>query len=420
MDLVLVGLSHRTAPIEVREKVTFPEGRLRPALLNLVQACESNEAMIVSTCNRVELITDGARNGSVERVKEFLYSYHALQPPFLEKHIYVYREEELVRHVFRVASSLDSMVLGEAQILGQLKRAFLLADTEGITGRSLKRLIPHAFFVAKRVRTETQIASSAVSVSSVAVELARKIFADLRGKTALLLGAGKMSELAAKSFMKSGVERVLVANRSPDRSQKLAARFGGTAVPYCEVDRYLLHADIVLVSTNADSFLIRRSQMEEVIWKRKYSPIFLIDISVPRNVDPTVNEIENIFLYDIDDLQSVSSSNMEERTQEAALAEQIIDEEVANYLHYRSTQNLGPVMQRLQKRLEEICLEELHKSQNLFRPEDRLRMEEILRRTAKKLAHPVMVELKRPGITPSQRLQNLEMIKKIFDLDEDG
>lgn len=420
MDLVLVGLSHRTAPIEVREKVTFPEQKIRPALLNLVRACGSSEAMIVSTCNRVEVITDGARNGSVEKVKNFLYTYHALQPPLLEKHIYTYREEELVRHVFRVASSLDSMILGEAQILGQLKQAFSLADTEGITGRSLKRLMPHAFFVAKRVRTETQIASSAVSVSSVAVELARKIFADLEGKTALLLGAGKMSELAAKSFVNSGVERVLVANRSPEKSQKIAARFGGTAVPYSEMDRYLLHADIVLVSTNADSFLIKRSRMEEVIWKRKYSPIFLIDISVPRNVDPAVNEIENIFLYDIDDLQSVSTTNMEERAQEAKLAEQIIGEEVANYLHYRSTQDLGPVMQGLRSRLEEICLEELRKNQNLFRPEDQARVEEILRRTAKKLAHPLMVELKRPGITPSQRLHNLEMIKKIFDLDEDG
>lgn len=419
MDLVLVGLSHRTAPIEIREKVTFPEQRLRPALQNLIRECGSNEAMIVSTCNRVEVITDGARNGSTDKVKNFLYSYHSLKPPSLEKHFYIYREEELVRHVFRVASSLDSMVLGEAQILGQLKQAFSLAEAEGITGRGLKRLMPHAFFVAKRIRSETHIATSAVSVSSVAVELARKIFANLQGKTALLLGAGKMSELAARSFLSSGVERVLVANRNPERSQRVAAKFGGTAVPYSEMDRYLLHADIVLVSTNADSFLIEPSRMEEVIWKRKYSPIFLIDISVPRNVDPAVNEIENIFLYDIDDLQSVSASNLEDRAQEAQIAEEIIREEVTNYLHYRSTQDLGPVMRGLRSRLEEICLEELRKNQNLFRPEDQARVEEILRRTAKKLAHPLMVELKRQGITPSQRLHNLEMIKKIFNLDEE-
>lgn len=419
MDLVLVGLSHRTAPIAVREKVTFPEQRLRPALQNLIRECDLNEAMIVSTCNRVEVITDGATNGSVDKVKNFLYSYHSLKPTSLEKHFYVYREEELVQHVFRVAASLDSMVLGEAQILGQLKQAFSLSEAEGITGRSLKRLMPHAFFVAKRVRSETQIATSAVSVSSVAVELARKIFADLHGKTALLLGAGKMSELAARSFMSSGVDRVLVANRSPERSQKVASRFGGTAVPFSEMDRYLLHADIVLVSTNADSFLIKSTRMEELIWKRKYSPIFLIDISVPRNVDPAVNEIENIFLYDIDDLQSVSAANLQERAQEAELAEQIIREEVANYLHYRSTQDLGPVMQGLRSRLEEICLEELSRNKNAFRPEDQSRVEEILRRTAKKLAHPLMVELKRPGISPSQRLHNLEMIKKIFDLDEE-
>ena len=420
MDLVLVGLSHKTAPVEVRERVAFPEERLHSALRRLQAEFDLQEGMIVSTCNRVEVLAHGknGQNESIDSIKNFLYSYHALKPPFLENYLYSYLRRDAVRHVFRVTSSLDSMVVGEPQILAQVKQAYALAYQAGSVGTHLKQLIPRAFFVAKKVRTSTGIGTSAVSISSVAVELSRKIFGDLQGKSILLLGAGKMSGLAARSLLDSGIGQIFVANRSPQRAREMARQFSGQAVPFEDLENYLIQSDIVLVSTGSDSFLLSRKHVEGIIKSRKYRPLFIIDISVPRNVDPAVNKMENVFVYDIDDLQSVIDANIRQRRQEAEIAEEIVDEEVTNYIERVSARSVGPLISALRTRIEEICLEELQEQRHLLNPEEYERLERALKSTARKIAHPLITQLRQPDQNPSRRLYKIELVKKMFRIDD--
>jgi len=303
--LLLVGLNHRTAPIEVREKLAFPEKELGQALQALSKRVELSEAMIVSTCNRVEVVAAATEADSQHKVKRFLSSYHSFPLATLNKHLYALQDRDAVQHVFRVAASLDSMVVGEPQILSQMKEAFHMASECGCVGSGLNALMSRTFFVAKRIRTETRIAHSPVSVSSVAVELAKKIFDDLDGKTILILGAGRMARLAAESLVDSGVKRVLVANRSEERGQALAKEMGGVYIKWDQRSNWLPDADIVLVSTRSSRYVISTQDMQATIRKRRYRPLFLIDVSVPRNIDPAINDINNVFLFDIDDLQAV-------------------------------------------------------------------------------------------------------------------
>ncbi|MGH9339053.1 MAG: glutamyl-tRNA reductase [Acidobacteriota bacterium] len=418
MNLVLVGLNHKTAPVEVRERVAFPDHHLALALRRLRGDFGVPEGMIVSTCNRVEIIAEAGTTGDEEPIKKFLYCYHSLQPSALDHHLYSYRSTDVVKHVFRVASSLDSMIVGETQILGQLKQAFDRALSAGSVGAYLNQLLPRAFFVAKRIRTETRIGNSAISVSYVAVELARKIFGDLQGKSILLIGAGKMSMLAAHNLVNSGISRVFVANRTPEKSVQLTSRFSGTPVPFNELESYLVESDIVLVSAGSNSFVLEKDLLQRVIRRRKYSPLFVIDISVPRNVDPQVNEIENVFLYDIDDLQSVVSANIQERQREAEIAEEIVNEEVELFLKQSRSNNMGPLISALRQRIEEICLEDLEVSKNSLSPEEYERQKGALVRAAHKIAHPLIVQLKETSQDPEECHYHLRMIRKVFDLDE--
>jgi len=419
MSLVLVGLSHKTAPIEIRERIAFAEDRLSAALMRLKQEFGLQEGMIISTCNRVEIIAQGTDSQlqAVDSVKNFLYSYHALRPPFLEDYLYAYQRHDAIRHVFRVASSLDSMVVGEPQILSQMKRSYLLAQQAGSIGNDLKSLIPRAFFVAKRVRSVTRIGTSAVSISSVAVELARKIFGDLSEKSVLLLGSGKMGALAARSLADSGVRQISVAGRSPESSQQLASQFHGRSVSFDALQTHLVQSDIVLVSTSASSFLLDSRLVEAVIRERRYRPLFVIDISVPRNVDPQVNNIDNVFLYDIDDLQSVMDANLLERHEEAELAEEIVAREVDNFRTRMNTQDIGPLLGELRERIEEICLTELKVHQNTLTSDEYDRMEKIVRKTAHKIAHPLITEVKSRDESPVRRYQTIKMILSMFQRD---
>ena len=313
MQPVLVGLSHKTAPVEVRERIAINEDLIPAAIKILLQKHQLRESMILSTCNRVEILGQGQnQKETIEKIILFLHSYHSLPSNFLEPYLYTLQNEEAVLHVFRVASSLDSMVLGESQILGQLKQAYAVAGGAKGTGPTLQILLPTAFRVAKRIRTETGISESAVSISSVAVELAKKIFGTLQGKSILLLGAGKMSELATRSLLQSGIANVYVASRTDARSRILAKSFGGIPIQMATIQDHLPECDILLVSTSATSFILDPEMMHRVVRRRKYAPLFVIDISVPRNVDPRINEIENVFLYDIDDLQSVIDANLKE------------------------------------------------------------------------------------------------------------
>lgn len=420
MELVLVGLNHNTAPVEVRERVAFPEGNLCPALQQL-QDFGLREAMIVSTCNRVEVIAHGKDSliQTIDSVKNFLYSYHRLSPPFLEDYLYSYLRHDLIRHVFRVTSSLDSLVVGEPQILSQMKQAYATACQAESVGSQLQELIPRAFFVAKKVRTSTRIGTSAVSVSSVAVELARKIFGELKEKTVLLLGAGEMAELAAQSLVESGIEEILIANRTPERGRKIAERFGGRTADFENLDSHLAASDIVLVATGSETYLLDKQRLDKIIKRRKYQPVFIIDIAVPRNVEPDVNELENVFLYDIDDLQSVIDANLRQRHQEAEVAKEIVEEEVRNYLRRLSAADAGPLISALRTRIEDICLEELRGQRNSFDPEQYQRLEKILRRSAHKIAHPVITQIKRTDES-SDRVYIIDVIKKIFRLDEES
>jgi glutamyl-tRNA reductase len=420
MDLSLIGVSHRTAPIEIRERLAFDETCLVPALHRLKEEYRFSEALILSTCNRVEILVRPP-NGcdAFNLAGHFLYTSHAVDPQVLDKYLYRLRGEDLVRHVFRTASSLDSMVVGESQILGQLKKAFEIACRAGASGPQLHSLMNRAFGVAKRVRTETRVCASAVSISYVAVELARKILGCLKDRSILLLGAGKMSELAASNLMRAGISQVFVANRTGERAEQLAARFNAKAVTLDDLQRCLVTADIALVSTGAGSFVLDRELLQQVIRERRYRPLFIIDIAVPRNVDPRVNEIGNVFLYDIDDLQSVIQANLQERKREAEIAEGLVSEEVGKFLQRQSSRNNGSLAGQLRSRVESICLEELEKHRQNLQPAEYERLERILINSAHKIAHPLIMQIKNADPDLREEKSRLDFIRKAFGLNEE-
>ena len=311
MNILVVGLSHKTAPVEIREKISFSEKALPDALHKLRQYPSVKEGAIISTCNRVEVYSVVKElDEGVKEIKGFFTDFHdSTRESDILPHLYVYTAEDAVKHIFRVASSLDSMVVGEPQILGQLKDAFEVSLANEATGVILNRLFKKAISVAKMVRTETGIAESAVSVSYAAVELARKIFERLEDKVVMLVGAGEMSELAARHLTSNGVRNFIVSTRTYQRAIKLAKEFNGRPIKFEDFQDEMIHADIVICSTGAPHYLIRYDMVEKIIHDRRNKPVFFIDISVPRNIDPEINKIDNVYLYDIDDLESVVQAN---------------------------------------------------------------------------------------------------------------
>ena len=310
MHLTLVGLSHKTAPVEIREKLTFPANRQDEALALLTSNPDVSEAVIISTCNRTEIyaVTTTQTDGP-STIIDFVADYHGLDRDELAHSLYI---REVIRHLFRVVASLDSMVLGEAQILGQVKEAYEHSFNNGASGRVFNKLFRQSFEVGKRVRTETEIGEHAVSISYAAVELAKKVFDTLEGRTILVLGAGKMSELTAKSLVCNGVGKVLVANRTFARAEELATRFDGEAIPYEDLFTRMGEADIVISSTAATGYVVTKEDVASARRGRKNSPLFLIDIALPRDIDPEVNDLSDVYLYNIDDLSGVVSANLEE------------------------------------------------------------------------------------------------------------
>src|SRR5499427_4107046 len=329
MRFQLIGVNHKTAPVEVRERLAISESRLPDACKKLAEHPSISEGMIVSTCNRVEFLAN-MKNGGGD-LREFMRDYFQLDPNQLEKHLYEFRENDAVRHVFRVAASLDSMVVGEPQILGQVKEAYATARAVGAVRAQLDQLLTRAFVVAKRVRTETAVGSSAVSVASVAVELAKKIFGNLNGKQVFLVGAGKMSELAARHLMAHGCASIFVANRTHERAIRLAQKFDGQAIKFEDLYATCDRADIVITSTGAPHAIFRREHGEQFLARRKNRPMFFIDIAVPRDVSPDMAKLDGIFAYDIDDLQQAVSSHVADRRKEAERAEAIIASEVEKF-----------------------------------------------------------------------------------------
>jgi glutamyl-tRNA reductase len=363
MHLTLIGLSHKTAPIEIREKLTFPAGRQGEALSALTDSDEIAEALILSTCNRTEVYAVvTTEEAGKDAVLDFLSDYHGIDRHELVRYLYLVDDAAVVRHLFRVSASLDSMVVGEAQILGQVKEAYDYACEHESTSRVFNKLFRQSFEVGKRVRTETGIGENAVSISYAAVELARKVFEDLAGKTIMIVGAGKMSELTAKHLVSCGVERVLVANRTFERAQEFAAAFDGEAVPYEDLFDTLCDVDIVISSTAATQYVITPDGVEKALKCRSRRPLFFIDIAVPRDVDPAVNDLHDCFLYDIDDLQGVVDSNLEERMREAERAEVIIDEELAEFAAWLESMEVVPTVAAIRAQAEKIRQAELEKA----------------------------------------------------------
>jgi len=363
MHIVIVGLSHKTAPVEIREKLAFAPTAMERPLRQMLELPSVAEGLIVSTCNRVELCAATKEpEAAMAALRRFLAEYHEVSPEEISSNLYNHQGEEAIRHLFRVASSLDSMVLGEPQILGQIKTAYGYAAEFKTAGLILNRFLHKAFSVAKRVRTETAIASNAVSVSFAAVELARKIFDRLDNKGVMIIGAGEMCELAARHFVTNGVSKVLVTNRTFERAEKLAAEFNGKAVPFeCFVE-HLAEVDIVMTSTGAPNFILGQRQMEEVLKRRKNRPMFLIDIAVPRDIDPKVNNLDNAYLYDVDDLQGVVQANLKERQKEAGKAEAIVEQEIGQFYQWLGNLEVKPTIIALRRKLEEIRQQELDKT----------------------------------------------------------
>ena len=362
MHLTLVGLSHKTAPIEIREKLTFPAHRQAEALSALTSGTDVAEALILSTCNRTEIyVVSASEDAGVDSVIDFACEFHELDRHELARYLYVVQGEAVVRHLFRVVASLDSMVIGEAQILGQVKEAYDHACTNGQAGRIFHRLFRQSFEVGKRVRTETAIGESAVSISYAAVELAKKVFDTLEGRTILVVGAGKMSELTAKHLVSQGVRSVLVANRTYDRAVELAERFEGEAIRYEDLFTRMHDADIVISSTGAPGFVITKDAVAPAMRGRR-SPLFFIDIAVPRDVDPAVNDLANVFVYDIDDLGGVVESNLEERMREAKQAEVIIGEEIDEFERWIDGMEVVPTIAAIRANAEVMRVDELAKA----------------------------------------------------------
>jgi glutamyl-tRNA reductase len=361
MQLTLVGLSHKTAPIEIREKLTFPASGIGEAFAALMGSDAVSEALILSTCNRTEIYAVGSDGAGTDAVIDFLCDYHGLERHDLVRYLYEAEGQAAVKHLFRVVASLDSMVVGEAQVLHQVKEAYDLACEAGAVRRVFHKLFRQSFEVGKRVRTETAIGEAAVSISYAAVELAKKVFDTLEGRTILVVGAGKMSELTAKHLVSQGVKQVYVANRTFERAEELAERFEGTAIPYDELFDKMRESDIVISSTSAPGYVIGKPEVAGAMRGRR-DPLFLIDIALPRDIDPAANELANVFVYDIDDLNGVVNSNLEERMREAERAEVIIGDELRAFEAWLETMEVVPTIAAMRADAERMRTDEMAKA----------------------------------------------------------
>ena len=422
MSIVLVGVNHKSTPLAVRELLALSDDACASGLRSLVDGEIVREGLIVSTCNRVEVLTETAEaqlNETTERIIEFLTRANELPRTQFETQLYQHTDDQAVRHLFRVASSLDSMVVGEPQVLGQVRRAYSIALEAGTTGRILNRLVHHAFRVAKRVRTETGIGANAVSISYMAVELGKKIFDSFAGQTALLIGAGEMAELAARHLVNSGVSNVLLTNRSEEPARALARELGGTPVDFGRLAEYLPQADIVICSTAAGHYIVTEQMVRDALIKRRNRPAFFIDISVPRNIDPAIGKIPNVFVFDVDDLESVVSSNIREREREAERAELIVESEIMQFQQALRALESGPAVGALKQMLQDIARQELKRQRNrlgALSPEQESGIENLLVSTVNKISHPVLSQMRHS--TDASDAEIIQAWRDIFGLEE--
>ena len=410
-EVFVTGISHHRAPVELRERLAIDGPALGETGAHLRERSGLSELVILSTCNRVEIYGRGEARAITEWLEQRAGST-------LDNILYLHREAEAVRHVFRVAASLDSMVVGEPQILGQIKSAFAEAKRAGIVGSLLERAFTHAFAVAKRVRTETTIAEGSVSVSSIAGDLARKIFGDLDGRRVLLVGAGEMGEMAAKHLRKSGAD-LYVVNRSRERADRLAENTGGRARGIEALASELATADVVIASTSSQRFVITPELMKGVVKSRRHRPLFMIDIAVPRDIDPRVGDLSNVFLYDVDDLEQVAAENLGQRRRAAERAELIVRTEVAAFESWRRAGSLGPTIVGLRDRVRGVLAGELARTLKrlpAMGPREQQSLDKMLDAMTNKLVHRTIAELKSNAGTPEGHAL-MQTTKRLFDLD---
>ena len=419
--IIIVGLNHDTAPVEVRERVAFDRSVLGESLKRLHSLASIKEGVVLSTCNRVEVVAAALDEQSAfKEIKDFLVRQESgKERGGLEDHLYTYAGDAAVRHLFRVAASLDSMVVGEPQILGQLKDYYLAAHEAGVVGTILHRLFHRSFSVAKRVRSETGIGSRAVSVSSVAVDLAKRIFDQLENKTIMLLGAGKMGALVVRHLQRNGVSNLMVTNRTFERAVELATQFRGNPIRFEDYPRYLKLADVVIGCAGSSELLLRSGTVAEVLKDRKQKVMFFIDLSVPRNFDPRINEIDNVYLYDVDDLEAVAKENLQERAAEARKAEAIVEEEVEAFLRWVDSLEQVPTIVALRQKLEEIRQREVEKSLSTslkgLSEKERQALEDMTSALMNKILRAPITHLKKQ---PEDETLYIEALKKLFDLEE--
>jgi glutamyl-tRNA reductase len=417
VNFVLIGLNHRTADLDFRQSASFSATQLPEGLKQLASHPGILEAMIVSTCNRVEIICNvEPQSDGIHSIEAFLAESSRISLSDLQPKLYQYSSDQAIRHIFRVACSLDSMILGEPQILGQLKSCYSAALENRTAGAGLNNLLQAAFRTAKRVRTETSIGEYSVSASSAAIELIRKIFSDIHKRSVLVVGSGKMGETAIRHLAALGPKNIYLTNRSPETAQELAVQYHGMALPFSEFREWISRVDIVITSTGASDILIDRATIQPIMNARKHDPMVFIDISVPRNMDPGIGSIDNVFLYDIDDLGSVVEANLHERVKAATSAEKIIDQEVQAFCAKLKTLESAPVVMQVQGHIEDICQRELQRCLRKLGPQEAKQVQELERmisRIAAKIAHPLVTQLKNEQDSQNESAY-MELIQQLF------
>ena len=420
-DIVLIGLNHTTAPVELRECIAFTPEDTLVALDRLKQEASINEVLVYSTCNRVEilLVTDNS-SVAVDVTKKFIASIHQIPLEQFENFLYQRDNDEAVRHVFRVASSLDSMIVGEPQILGQIKLAYQTATEQKASGLILNRLLHRAFFVAKKVRTETGIGDRAVSISYAAIELSKKIFDSLEKKKVLMIGAGEMAELAVEHLIRHKVGDLHVANRTFERGVSLAEKFNGQAVRFEEIPQWLEQVDIIISSTGSPELVIHRDQVKTAMRARRNRPLFLIDIAVPRDIDPEINRLDNAYVYDVDDLQNTIQENLEDRKKEALKGERIVDEAVIRFRDWYDNLNIVPTIVDLRNKLRRIIENEVDRTLPGLRQTsstDQEALQKMIETMVNKIMHDPTRLLKMEGHHINKPVY-LDLMRRLFNLDE--
>lgn len=419
-NILVLGLSHKTAPVEVREKLAIPSAKAGPFLEKLVQCDSILEAIVLSTCNRVEIYSVVKNlSEAIEKEKKILSEVQNVDTAEFDVFLYAYSGIDAVRHIFRVSSSIDSMIIGEPQITGQVKEAYRNSLSVRTAGPILNKLMHRAFHTAKRVRTETGIGRAAVSVGYAAVELAVKIFGSLKGKKVLSMGAGDMGELVIKHLMQNEVSEIFVTNRTFSRAEEIARTFGGHPVPFDNFMNVLKDIDIIICSTGAPNYLIKPEDIKQVMPRRNYLPMFFIDISVPRNIDPAINDIENVYLYDIDDLENVVWGNIKKREKDARIAEEIIEEELNSFLRWLEELKIVPTIVSLKDRVMQLSEEELKEALSKLKglnEEQKQVIKNLVEATINKILHYPITTLKRMQHSGESYIY-MDALKKLFELE---